>query len=189
MKIYTGSGDRGMTSLFSGERVAKSHIRVEAFGDLDELISLLGALAAALPKKHSKLLKEIERIQFELLHIGTWMATTPESSAIAELEDISLEFYEALESAIDRMQEELPAIKGFIIPGGHMTAALAHIARAVCRRVERHAVRLLEQQGNGEIAPNYRQALVYLNRLSDYLFVLARYCNWIAEVPDVLWKK
>ena len=189
MKIYTGSGDRGMTSLFSGERVAKSHIRVEAYGDMDELNSFLGALAAAWPKEHSKILREIQRIQSELLHIGTWLATTPESSAISELEEITPQSYGALESAIDRMQEELSAVKGFIIPGGHITAAWAHIARTVCRRVERHMVRLLDQQDSGEIAKNYRQALVYLNRLSDYLFVLARYANRMAGVSDVLWKK
>ena len=189
MKIYTGSGDRGKTSLFSGERVPKSHLRIDVCGDIDELNSVLGSLAATLPEKRVETSDEIHRIQSCLLQIGAWLATTPGSPAgsdIVEITDVHVRF---LEIAIDRMDENLPELKDFILPGGHISAAWAHIARAVCRRVERHVVRLLSATENDSASDKNPNTLIFLNRLSDYLFTKARYLNQIEGVPDTPWKK
>ncbi|UCF01647.1 MAG: cob(I)yrinic acid a,c-diamide adenosyltransferase [Deltaproteobacteria bacterium] len=189
MKIYTGGGDRGKTSLFSGERVNKSDLRVEAYGDVDELNSLLGALVAFLPLGEATLSGEIQRIQSDLLHVGAWLAVTPGSPASSELQSITQEHSKGLEMAIDRLEQELPALKDFLLPGGHVSAAWAHVARAVCRRAERHVVRLLAGTDEDETSLQLRGVITYLNRLSDYLFVLARYCNKIQGQPDRLWRK
>jgi cob(I)alamin adenosyltransferase len=189
MKIYTGSGDRGMTSLFSGERVKKSYERVEAYGDLDELNSVLGALAAALPGDKDAMVKETQDIQSDLFHLGAWLATTPDSPSLSKIEKISLAKIKHLESAIDRLQEHLPPLQVFILPGGHLSAALAHIARTVCRRTERHVVLLRDEYIGDEVTKQFEAVLSYLNRLSDYLFALARYCNQMHEVNDIPWRK
>jgi cob(I)alamin adenosyltransferase len=186
MKIYTGSGDRGKTSLFSGERVAKNNLRTEAYGDLDELNSCLGALTAALEESHESI-AEIRQIQSDLFHIGACLATTPGSPSAAALEPFDEQKSLYLETAIDRMDQHLPPLKGFILPGGRMPAALAHVARTVCRRAERHVVSLLKDKTSGQTPEAYQAVLVYLNRLSDYLFVLARYCNHLAGEADILW--
>jgi len=189
MKIYTGSGDRGKTSLLSGERVSKADPRVEAYGDVDELNSILGGIIAALPLAEGELAGEIKEIQSVLLHIGARLAVTPGSTVSGELEEITEEHRKGLERAIDRIDESLPTLKDFILPGGHISAAWAHVARAVCRRAERHVVALsTTQTGIGE-PEQLRNVIVYLNRLSDYLFVLARLCNKIHGLPDTLWKK
>jgi cob(I)alamin adenosyltransferase len=189
MKIYTGSGDRGKTSLFSGERILKSSERIDAYGDVDELNSFLGLLAATLPPDPPQLTAEIRQIQSDLFHIGAWLATTPESASARMLDQITDQSVTFLESAIDRMERELSPLKGFVLPGGHMTSALAHVGRTVCRRTERHVVRLSGTQTDRQTPESLRLLLVYLNRLSDYLFVLARYCNSIAGVEDIAWKK
>jgi len=189
MKIYTGSGDRGKTSLFSGERVSKSDPLVEAYGDVDELNSILGGLAASLPPEEGELVEEIQQIQSVLLHIGARLAVTPGSPVSAELEEITEEHSKGLESAIDRMDESLPTLKDFVLPGGHISAAWAHVARAVCRRAERHVVRLPTTQTASEDSEQLRNVVVYLNRLSDYLFVVARLCNQIHGLSDTPWKK
>jgi cob(I)alamin adenosyltransferase len=186
MKIYTGTGDRGTTSLFSGERVSKNHVRIEAYGDVDELNAVLGALVATLPQGQAELAEEIQRLQSDLLHIGAWLATTPLSPSLDVLEKITAEQITRLELAIDRLEEDLPALRGFILPGGHISAAWAHVARTVCRRAERHVVRLSEESSENQATLG--EVIVYLNRLSDYLFVLARYCNHMAGVPDTLWE-
>ena len=188
MKIYTGSGDRGKTSLFSGERVAKNNLRTEAYGDLDELNSCLGTLTAAMEESH-KSAAEIRQIQSDLFHIGAYLATTPGSPSAAALEPFDEQKSRYLETAIDRMDQHLPPLKGFILPGGRMPAALAHVARTVCRRAERHVVGLSEGQTNDKTPDAYQAVLVYLNRLSDYLFVLARYCNHLAGEADILWSR
>jgi cob(I)alamin adenosyltransferase len=189
MKIYTGSGDRGKTSLFSGERVSKSDLRVEAYGDVDELNSFMGGLVAALPPEEAELAEEIKQVQSVLLHIGARLAVTPGSPVSAELEEITEEHSKGLESAIDRMDESLSTLKDFVLPGGHISAAWAHVARAVCRRAERHVVRLSTTQTASDDSEQLRNVVVYLNRLSDYLFVVARLCNQIHGLPDSLWKK
>ena len=187
MKIYTGSGDRGKTSLFSGERVAKNNVRTEAYGEVDELNSCLGALTAAMEENHESV-SEIRRIQSDLFHIGACLATTPGSPSAAALEAFDEQKSRYLETAIDRMDQHLPPLKGFILPGGRMPAALAHVARTVCRRAERHVVALYEDKTAGP-PDAYQAVLIYLNRLSDYLFVLARYCNHLVGEAGILWKK
>ena len=189
MKVYTGSGDRGKTSLFSGERVSKSDLRVEAYGDVDELNSVLGGLVAALPPTEGELAEEITQIQSVLLHIGARLAVTPGSPVSAELEEITEEHSKSLEGAIDRIDESLPTLKDFLLPGGHTSAAWAHLARTVCRRAERHVVNLSASQTGIGDSEQLRNVVVYLNRLSDYLFVVARLCNKIHGLPDTLWKK
>lgn len=189
MKIYTKTGDRGRTSLSSGERVSKGEGRIEAYGDVDELNSMLGMLRMVLPEEEPLLDQEVERIQSDLLHMGTRLATTSDSPASAELSEITEEHTRTLEKAIDRMDETLPALKGFILPGGHVSAAWAHIARTVCRRAERHVALLADDAGHSDSVWKLNGSLIYLNRLSDYLFVLARYCNQIQGVPDSHWKK
>lgn len=186
--ICTGTGDRGMTSLFSGERVPKSFERVDAYGDVDELNSVLGVLVETLPEQISEVREEIKLLQSDLLHIGAWLATTPQSPSTASLVEITDEHITLLEAAIDRIEGQLPALRGFIIPGGHLSSAWAHVARTVCRRAERHVVRLILDAPEAHIE-SHRGVIVFLNRLSDYLFVLARYCNLVMGVPDILWKK
>ncbi|UCE81823.1 MAG: cob(I)yrinic acid a,c-diamide adenosyltransferase [Deltaproteobacteria bacterium] len=189
MKIYTGSGDRGKTSLFSGERVSKSDLRVEAYGDVDELNSVLGGLVASLPPEELKLTEEIQRIQSDLFRVGAWLAVTPGSSVASDLEEISEKHSKLLEAAIDRMDKGLSNLKDFLLPGGHISAAWAHVARAVCRRAERHVVRLSATSAKDSESEQLRAVVVYLNRLSDYLFVLARHCNRIHNISDRVWEK
>jgi cob(I)alamin adenosyltransferase len=189
MKIYTGTGDRGKTSLFSGERVNKSDPRIEAYGDVDELNSLLGALTAALAAKHPDLAVRLQQIQADLFQLSAILAVTPGSSAMDALEEINDSQITELEQTIDQLDAQLPNLSGFILPGGHPTAAWAHICRTVCRRAERKATRMADEYGEGKTAQQFQRVLVYLNRLSDYLFVLARHCNHIQGVSDTLWKQ
>ena len=197
MKVYTGGGDKGKTSLFSGERVAKSHERVDAYGDIDELSSFLGALAASIPDSGSesgqKIIEELYQIQSDLLGVGAILATTPDSSSFESLTKISEEKSKALEKAMDRMDAELPPLKTFILPGGHMASAWAHIARTICRRAERRMIGLFQESdtaaSSATVPEHVQNVLVYINRLSDYLFVVARYCNHIVGTEDVPWKK
>ena len=187
MKIYTGTGDRGKTSLFSGERISKADARIDAYGDLDELNSLLGALAAHLSAQEM-LVAELQQIQSDLFHAGAWLATRPNAPSIDSLQEISPQQIEFLENAIDRLEKGLPVLKAFILPGGHITAAWTHVARTVCRRCERKVVWFINKSMKGKTAKPYQQLLIYLNRLSDYLFVLARKCNHIHGVSDKPWR-
>ncbi|MBT8370147.1 MAG: cob(I)yrinic acid a,c-diamide adenosyltransferase [Deltaproteobacteria bacterium] len=189
MKIYTGTGDRGKTSLFSGERVSKANLRIDAYGDLDELNSIIGALTASLGPKHPELVDEFQEIQSDLFVIGSLLATTPDSPSMDTLPGITPKKIEMLENAIDRMEATLPELKAFILPGGHPTAAWAHVARTVSRRTERRLVHLLDKFQLGSVPESYKNSLIYLNRLSDFFFVTARYCNHINGVAERLWKK
>jgi cob(I)alamin adenosyltransferase len=189
MKIYTGTGDRGKTSLFSGERVTKSDRRIEAYGDVDELNSLLGALVAGLPEKNPDIADRLHQIQADLFRLSSILAITPDSPAMDSLEEITVSQITELEQIIDQLDAQLPSLSGFILPGGHPTAAWAHICRTVCRRAERHVTRISDEYAAGKAAEQFQLALIYLNRLSDYLFVLARYCNHIQGVSDTLWKQ
>ncbi len=189
MKIYTGTGDRGKTSLFSGERVSKASKRIEAYGDLDELNSIIGALIAHLPSGQSDLSGGLQQIQADIFLISAWFATTANSPAVDSLEPIEENQIVFLENAIDRIENRLPDLNNFILPGGHISAAWAHLARSVCRRTERHTVLVLEESDNDETAESLKKALIYLNRLSDYLFVLARECNRLHGLSDIAWKK
>ena len=162
---------------------------MEAYGDVDELNSFLGGLVASLPPEGKDLAQEIERIQSDLLQIGALLSATPGSPISDELVEITEEQSKAIEAAIDRMEEELPVLRDFLLPGGHMSAAWAHVARTVCRRAERHVVRLATTSAEAAESQQLKSSVVYLNRLSDYLFVVARYCNKMLKVTDKVWKK
>ncbi len=189
MKIYTGTGDRGKTSLFSGQRVSKANERIEAYGDMDELNSIIGALAASLDLEHSEPVGELQQIQTDLFAISALLATTPDSPAMDTIAGIGQQHIQFLENSIDRMVEALPELKGFILPGGHPAAAWAHVARTVCRRTERRIVCFLDASYKMQAPDLYQRALIYINRLSDYLFVVARYCNHLFDAPEKLWQK
>jgi len=189
IKIYTRTGDRGKTSLFSGERVSKADKRLEACGDVDELNAVLGALGASLCEEDPNVAREIQEIQSTLFRVGACLATTPGSLLTDSLKAIDDEQVKSLEAAIDRMDALLLPLAGFILPAGHAAATWAHIARTVCRRAERHAVSLLGEAEGDKLSAAQGQILVYINRLSDYLFVLSRYCNRIMGVQEIPWKK
>jgi cob(I)alamin adenosyltransferase len=190
MKIYTGKGDLGKTGLFSGERVSKTHPRIEAYGDVDELNSVLGALAASLEEGECDQLDTLRLIQSDLLHLSGRLAVTPGSSQAQKLESFEVEKVSFLEDAIDRLQRLLPELKEFVLPGGHLSSAWAHIARSVCRRAERRVVALRDETASEQREdPGLDTALAYLNRLSDYLFVLARWCNFRYGMTDTVWDK
>ncbi len=188
MKVYTGTGDGGRTSLFSGERIEKSDPRIDAYGDLDELNAVVGAVVAALPHhpESGQLRTQLVTIQSDLFRLGALLATSPDSPAAAHLSPMTVEHHQRLEDQIDAMDARLEALNCFIIPGGHPSAAGAHVARTVCRRVERRVVKLTSSQS--VIREGLEEMLVYLNRLSDYFFVLARYCNHLAGVADEPWQ-
>lgn len=189
MKIYTQTGDQGNTSLLSGERVPKSHPRIHACGDVDELNAAVGAIVAALAPGDDAIVAELRRIQSDLFQVGAWLSATPASDTQARLIPISPEHGRRIERLIDAMTPELPELKAFILPGGHMSAAWSHMARTVCRRAERTVIELAGQPGNpaagrDELAP----VIVFLNRLSDYFFVLARLLNQKAGIRDAVWQ-
>ena len=185
MNANVGSGDRGMTSLLSGERVPKTHPRVEACGELDELASVLGACAASLAGDGGELRREIQDIQGTLLHIGASLATSDDSATAAMLRGLGAEDIRALERAIERIEAALPPLQGFILPGGHPSAAWAHVARTVCRRAERRALAIPADRGE---TSRLAVIVAWLNRLSSYLFVLARFCNAEHGVQETVWK-
>jgi cob(I)alamin adenosyltransferase len=162
-KIYTKTGDKGTTSLIGGTRVAKNHIRLNAYGSIDELNSFLGVLRAQLADDEDK--KHILKIQHELFNVGGALASEEKKYADSCLVDSSITW---LERQIDIIDQDLPLLKSFVIPSGYFPAAICHVCRAVCRRSERAIYDLLEK----EYVPN--RILIFMNRLSDYLFVLSR---------------
>jgi cob(I)alamin adenosyltransferase len=181
MKLYTRRGDSGETDLFGGERVSKDHLRVRAYGEVDELNACIGTAAAASDQKD--IVECSQRIQSTLFDLGSFLATpSPERRAKASIPEVRETHVAALESEIDRFEEELEPLRSFILPGGTRAAAAFHLARTVCRRAERGAVQLdLDEPLGG-------QSLRYLNRLSDLLFVMARVENRRGGVRDVEWK-
>ncbi|MBA4366021.1 MAG: ATP:cob(I)alamin adenosyltransferase [Desulfobacterium sp.] len=187
MKVYTKTGDKGKTSLFSGERISKCHDRVETYGEMDELNSFIGMISASLPQEAKSIATEIQAIQEVLFTIGSWLATTPDSDSIHQLVPLEYSYVEDLEKAIDRMDETLPGLQAFILPGGGPASSAAHVARAVCRRVERHVIRLVQNEKITVQKIENQMTIIqqYLNRLSDYFFVLARYCNKIMNIADI----
>jgi cob(I)alamin adenosyltransferase len=189
MKIYTRTGDHGKSSLFSGERVPKNNPRIKTYGEVDELNSMIGAVIAQLPPHSESLGDELRQIQADLFQVGAWLATTPDSPAAQNLAPITGALTQRLEGQIDTLQAALPELKAFILPGGHPAAAWAHVARTICRRAERSAIDLAQAgDGKGGAPAVPGPVLTYLNRLSDYLFVAARYCNHCAGVADVPWR-
>jgi cob(I)alamin adenosyltransferase len=182
MKIYTKTGDKGETSLFGGLRVWKDDLRIQAYGTVDELNAILGVAAAEL--KSEELKEIITTLQNELFIVGSDLASPAgKESRNFAIPRIGPEMPVRLESLIDRIESGLPQLKNFILPGGIKGAALLHQARTVCRRAEREVVALSQTESINE------QIKVYLNRLSDLLFVLARFENFSSNQPDVEWKK
>ena len=176
-KIYTKTGDKGKTSLFGGARLPKHHLRIEAYGTADELNSHIGLLRDYL--KHWQMRDWLLQIQDRLFVLGSNLALDPSSKlTVPQLNENDVQY---LEQAIDQMEVDLEPLKTFILPGGHVHSSQAHICRCVCRRAERLVVALSEAEEN--VAPILVQ---YLNRLSDFLFVLARYIskeNGVREIP------
>lgn len=181
LKIYTKSGDKGKTSLLGGKKIFKSDIRIEAFGTIDELNSYIGLVIDYL--KDDIIINELKEIQDRLFTIGSSLATDMKSGLKQKLPDLLETDILYLEKHIDKMQNILPVMKHFILPGGHVLVSTIHIARCVCRRAERCCVAI--QQNNEIVDPII---LKYLNRLSDYLFMLARYTAHLLKVSEVIWK-
>ena len=185
MKIYTKSGDKGKTSLFGGTRVSKHHIRIEAYGTVDELNSYIGLIRDQKVDAHTA--KILLIIQHELFTLGSMLATPPEKKVLKSgkerlnISKINNTSIETLENEIDNMNESLPEMTHFVLPGGHTTVSFCHIARCICRRAERITTQLNEES---TVEP---QILEYLNRLSDYLFVLARKLTFDNNAREIKW--
>ena len=180
-KIYTKTGDKGSTSLIGGTKVPKSHLRIEAYGTVDELNSYIGLCKDLLTDKQSKTI--LQEIQDRLFTIGSSLACDPAKEPKMKIPDLKEDDISVLEKEIDRMNETLPPMKSFILPGGHSTVSHLHIARCICRRAERCCVRLeLEKEEVESIV------IKYLNRLSDYLFMLARFTSHQLKVEEIPWR-
>lgn len=183
MKIYTRTGDRGITSLANGTRVSKKDIRIEAYGTIDELSAHIGQVRALLSefKSDTAQLEDILKcVQNDLFIIGSQFAT-PEGELRNQLPKLDARAVLFLENAIDSLSKNLPELKNFILSGGSLISAALHIARAVCRRAERVIVLFFES----EVYPD--EYLIYINRLSDLLFVAARWCNANKNIADEIW--
>lgn len=188
-KIYTKTGDKGQTSLLSGERVDKSHARVEAYGTVDELNAALGVVASAFEAEGNSKLESVFFIQSCLFRIGSWLASSPGSDILTRLGDVGPGEIGKLESGIDQMQSEMPPLTSFILPGGDKTSAQVHVARTICRRAERRLVALIQNCVNEQEPDTLTDVLQFINRLADYLFVLARYVNFQKGIKDRIWEK
>ena len=181
LKIYTKTGDLGKTSLIGGTKVAKSHIRIESYGTVDELNSYIGLVSDHITDTPTKII--LKEIQDRLFTIGSSLACDPDKEPLMKIPDLKEEDVILLENEIDKMNDTLPVMKSFILPGGHIAVSTAHITRCVCRRAERLCVNM--QQHDLFVEP---LVIKYLNRLSDYLFVLARYIGHLLGVDEIPWK-
>ena len=185
MKIYTKTGDKGTTGLFGGTRVQKHHLRIESYGTVDELNSYIGLVKDQAIDNDTK--TTLIKIQNDLFTLGSMMATPSEKETLKNGEqrlnipEVDTKSVTYLEKEIDKMNEKLPKMTHFILPGGHTTVSYCHIARCVCRRAERLSVSLHQQEGINPII------LTYLNRLSDFLFMLARKLSKDLSVQEVKW--
>lgn len=184
VKIYTKTGDKGQTKLVDGSTVEKSNPRVEAYGTVDELNSQLGFVRCLLSghAAGAKLDPWLERIQNELFNVGSLLACADEK-ALARLPALSTDSTALLEKEIDELTADLPELRNFILPGGVEGAAALHLARTICRRAERRSTDI------PALHDTDRACLQYLNRLSDFFFVAARWVNWKSGLADVAWKK
>lgn len=180
-KIYTKTGDTGQTSLIGGTRIPKSHLRIEAYGTVDELNSWLGCIHDQ--SGNPELQGFLQTIQDRLFTIGSSLACDPKKDTKMEIPDLREEDTAALEAAIDRMDAELPALKNFVLPGGCLVASQTHVARCVCRRAERLCVALVQENEFVD-----ERVIRYLNRLSDYLFILSRHFLQQAGGQETVWK-
>lgn len=185
MKVYTKTGDKGTTALFGGTRVPKYHIRIDSYGTIDELNSYIGLIRDQEIDPRSK--EILIHIQDRLFTVGAILATDPDKAVLKSgkerlnIPKISSENIELLETEMDVMNDSLPPMTHFVLPGGHTTVSYCHIARCVCRRAERLATLLHEQE------PIESHVLMYLNRLSDYLFVLARKLSQDLQADEIQW--
>lgn len=179
-KIYTKTGDKGMTGLIGGTRIPKNHIRIEAYGTVDELNSWIGIISDSQADNHIN--GRLKEIQDRLFTIGSSLACDPEKETKMHIPDLNEEDILLLENDMDEMDKVLPALKNFVLPGGNVAASQTHVARCVCRRAERVCVAL--QQENQFIDD---AVIRYLNRLSDYLFVLSRFILHQAGGKETVW--
>jgi cob(I)alamin adenosyltransferase len=181
LKIYTKTGDNGTTSLIGGAKVGKDNIRIESYGSVDELNSYIGLVSDLIGSFYpTDFLREI---QDRLFTIGSSLACDPEKEPGFSIPDLKESDVKQLEAEIDRMNVELPEMKFFILPGGHPSVSYIHIARCVCRRAERQCVHLDREEGHVE-----KVVLIFLNRLSDYLFVLGRYAAQKLSAEEIAWR-
>jgi cob(I)alamin adenosyltransferase len=181
LKIYTKTGDLGKTSLIGGTKVPKSHLRIETYGTVDELNSYIGLVSDLIADTPSKII--LKEIQDRLFTIGSSLACDPDKEPLMKMPDLKETDIVLLENEIDRMNEVLTPMKFFILPGGHVTVSSTHVARCICRRAERLCVNM--QEHKLFIDP---LVIKYINRLSDYLFVLARYAAHLLKVEEIAWK-
>ena len=185
MKVYTKTGDKGTTALFGGTRVPKHHIRIDSYGTVDELNSYIGLIRDQDIDKHSK--DTLVKIQDHLFTLGAILATDPDKITLKNgkerlnIPKVTEDEITLLENDIDQMETNLAPMTHFVLPGGHTTVSYCHVARCVCRRAERLASALFE------LSPFDERALMYLNRLSDYLFVLARKLSYDLGAEEVKW--
>ena len=179
-KVYTRTGDKGETSLVGGVRIKKSDIRLEAYGTVDELSAHLGLLISQMPEGDERTL--LIRVQNDLFNVCTHLATDQSQTPLYPSAHLPEGEIDLLEQRIDKLMKELPERQGFVLPGGHPTACQAHVCRTVCRRAERRIAELAE---NAIVAPEMQQ---FVNRLSDYLFVLAKIINFNESVSEILWQ-
>jgi cob(I)alamin adenosyltransferase len=180
-KIYTKTGDLGKTSLIGGTKVFKSNIRIESYGTIDELNSYIGLASDHLTNNHSRII--LKEIQDRLFTIGSSLACDPDKEPLMKIPDLKESDVSLLEIEIDKMNEELPEMKSFILPGGHVAVSTLHVVRCICRRAERICVHMHEL--NLFVDP---LVIKYLNRLGDHIFVLARYTGYLLKVEEIKWK-
>ena len=181
LKIYTKTGDLGKTSLIGGTKVPKSHIRIDAYGTVDELNSHIGLLTDQLKDEHTKAL--LKEIQDRLFTIGSSLACDPDREPLMKIPDLKEADITLLEIEMDKMNEALPAMRFFVLPGGDVSVSQAHVCRCVCRRAERLCVNM--QEHDLFVEP---LVIKYLNRLSDYLFVVSRYVGHLLGIAEIAWK-
>ena len=181
LKIYTKTGDLGKTSLIGGTKVAKNHLRIETYGTVDELNSYIGLVNDLITDDQSS--STLKEIQDRLFTIGSSLACDPDKEPLMKMPDLKETDVLRLENEIDLMNEVLPVMKFFILPGGHVAVSTTHVARCICRRAERLCVNM--QEHDLFIDP---LVIKYINRLSDYLFVLARYMAHLLQVEEIAWK-
>lgn len=179
MKIYTKTGDRGETSLIGGTRIPKDHDRIESYGTIDELTAYIGLLRDLATSEQQE--TELIEIQDRLMTCASIVATDCDNCEV-KLPELVADDIRFLEQAIDQMEQKLPPLRAFVLPGGHTTVSFCHIARNVCRRAERVTLKVKDEFSNSQ------EVLQYLNRLSDYLFVLSRALTMQLEAKEVEWK-
>jgi cob(I)alamin adenosyltransferase len=187
MKIYTRTGDKGETSLFTGQRVPKNDPLIEAIGTVDECNSTIGLAVSLLPKteKYAQIRSQLLIIQHTLFDLGAALATPRTRASHGKIEKTRFDHggVEMLEKWMDGLEEHLPVLHTFILPGGHSSGATLHLARSICRRAERLVLPIIQESDASD------NVLMYLNRLSDYLFMASRYVNHLSDQHESLWEK